>query len=821
MLIQVFERLNKGNPIFMKQLTWKQSLLGEAYIDEVNNIVFEQHRSESIFERYLPNDFNKKHFITIVAGSDSGLLLPYLQVLADELQSYFMCVELPEVVEVIKKQGWQDSDRVRLVDESFSLTTLSTDNQFGGFFLRQAIQVLPSIAVIDKHPAYFSLWEETRQRFTAATIAFNPAHSAQFIDRHLTNMTELVYPFSRLENTLSGKTAVLLGGGPSVSLVLDWVKTHREALVVFAANRLSARLAKEGIAPDFFVAVDPQPALLDYCKEMFAFADRSILLCASAGSSNVLLQWSGRLVYADEATPFDDYVTEEDQPLNLTTTGPTVMNFALQSAWYMGCRSMIMAGVDLCYSPEGHSHESSSLEAQLGQFLKAGGAKVKTYLGDMANTDPQMALALETLQKQVNYYLTITPQLCLYQVNPNAAYVEKIELSSPDHLPIPSTSAREAMALVGQQLNWQAETAVAWLTHLQQQIDQRLEWYARLLKPISSVLARVRILAQLSPEELVRVSKQINRVKNRFETSLGDERFLLFDYAYGDYVKVLAPMEASDEAQSLEQMQQVLTHFFKAAYHSLLTLSTRLKEVAQRIQLRLRECHGELDSAMLAQWLAWNEPGRGQVWQAHNTQVVLTDSQAQLLQTAEQAFVELLLNKAPSFKDKFTDKHFRMTSLWQQVEGAIQTNDAPRLTTLADYLISQTDDESMSQLGHYASMATDALAQNWHGLLQQADSIQLERLLLPKHKLLTQAYLALGELDKALVSLEVMCRFSADYFIAYAELAGLMQLNDVAEFAYRLAVKTHTEDVLTRQKAQLWAEKQQRDSLLHWLAELT
>lgn len=802
----------------MQQLTWKTSSLGEAFIEEINQGVFEHHTAKDIFTRYLPKDFTKKHFITLVTGSDSGLLLPYLNELAETLNSYFICIELPEVLEAIKQQGWQDTDRVRLVDQSYTLETLSKDEAFSAFFLRQAIQVLPSIAVIDKHPDYHALWEQTRQAFTAATIAFNAAHSAQFIDRHLTNMTELIYPISQFEKTLTGKTAVLLGGGPSVSLMLDWVKQHRDKVVVFAANRLSTRLAQEGIAPDFFAAVDPQPALLDYCKEMFAFADRSILLCASAVSSNVLLQWSGKVVYADEATPFDDYIPEEEQHPNLQTTGPTVMNFALQSAWFMGCRTIIMAGVDLCYSPDGHSHESSSLEAQLGKFLKAGGAKVKTYAGDMANTDPQMALALETLQKQINYYRTITPEMEVYQVNPNAAYVEQVQLCSRAQLPIPQTPIVDTLSDVKQQLTWQSDKAIEWLSYLHQQVQQRLHIYECLLKPVASVLARVRVLTHLSPPEIVRLSKQITRVKNRFENSLGDERFLLFDYAYVDYVKVIAPIE-SEQEQTLTDIQHVLTDFFKAAYRSLLTFSTRLHEIEQRIELRIKEAQGVLDQSMLDQWLAMNEPGRGAVWQAHNAHIVLTETQKNLLQQAHLAFVELLTHKAPSFKDKFTDRTFRMSSLWQQVDGALHSSDSARLMTIAEHLLLQQDDEEMMQLGHYAIMAHYAIQQDWLSLINRAEPIHLARLILPKHKLLTEAYLALGDLESALSSLEVMCRYNQDYFIAYAELASLLNLGDLAEFAYRIAVQTHATDELTKQKALRWAQQYQRLGLLDWLSE--
>lgn len=797
----------------MKKIEFKKSSLGERYIEEVNGSLFEIHSAKAVFDRYLPKETSKEHMLTFMVGCDSGLLLRYLNDLAKSVHSFFICFDFPEIVEAIRADGWSDTEHVRLVETTVTIDTFAQEESLSSYFLREAIQILPSMAVFDKHPEYLSLWESMKGQFSASTIAHNTSQAAMFIERHLTNMTELLFPISRFENQLVGKTAVLLGGGPSVSILFDWVRLHRDNLIVFAANRLSDRLVNENITPDFFVAVDPQPALLDYCKSMFQFAEKSILLCSSAVSSNVLLQWAGKIIYSDEPTPFNDYVLVDGAHGNLKTTGPTVMNFALQSAWFMGCNDIVMAGIDLCYSSEGQSHESNSIESKAGKFLKVGGATVRTFNNDMANTDPQMLLALQVMTKQLDYYHKVRDNLRVFQVNSNAAYMDNVELCSVEQLPIPKNDVN-LMNAIHKSANWHASVALTWLEELEHQVDKRLKLYRSLNKPISTALAQVRRLKKMSPQALVRTSKLIARVKHRFESCMGEERFLLFDFAFVDYVKVLTPLNAEGEQQGIDEIQTIFSEFFFAAYKSLLKFSARLEEVKLRITLRKAEALGELTPQMLSQWLLLEEPGRALVWRKRNAHLILSSDQEELLMQAEHAFNDLLQHNAPSFKSQFMSRETRMSSLWEQVEAAIYTNDSQRLSAISQYLLEQDEDDEFQQLGVYSQMGLAFLRQEWADVVEFAKAIHLERLMIPKSKLLVSAYLSMSDLSNALREVEFLCRYNNNYFVIYAEIATILGLLDLAEFAFRLAVQTHTDDELTLEKALNWARKHHRNVFL-------
>jgi hypothetical protein len=805
----------------MQQLTWKTSLFGEAYIAEIGTGVFDQHPSKDVFIRYLPKDFNKKHFITIVTGSDSGLLLSYLNELAEALDSYFICVELPEVVEAIKQHGWLDSDRVLLFASDFDLNQLSLSDKFSSYFIRNSVQLAPSLAVIDKHSEYIALWELMKLKFDVASLRFNKSQSIKFIEQHFDNMSELLFPLRKFENLLSGKTAVLLGGGPSVHVSFEWIKKYREKVVVFAANRISSRLLKEGIRPDFFVAVDPQPLLLAYSKDMFEFSQNTILLCSAYVSSNVLNQWAGKVIYADGSTPFEDYFSDEiSRDGNLIANGPTVMNFALQSACFMGCTTILLSGVDLCYSSEGQSHESSSIESNIGSYLKIGGARVKTYTGVFANTDPQMAVAKSMFNEQIKIYTKSNPYLRIYQLNSYAACLDDVSLIDINELKSPDGTVTVALKELTRQLNWSAQTAGERLTYLRGEMDLRLTLYRQLIRPVSSVLAQLRVIHKLTPQALQRLSKKVERVKKHFELSLGDERFLLFDYQHLDYAKVLQPLE-SKESQSIEEIRQILTGFFIAAYRSLLKFISRLEAINQRLDLRDKEIQGCLDESILSQWLALKEPGRGRVWQSRHADKIISQHQLALLRRAEQAFIDQFNGDVVTFKASFESRETRMFSLWKQVESAIQLQDIHRLTPLVEYLLSMADDVEMNQLGHYALMGKYLIENRWLDLIDESSSVNISRLELPKYKMLATSYMALGQLDHALTALEVLCRYSNDFFIVYAELANTMGLIDVAEYAYRLAVETHLDDELTKRKALDWAQQYQRVSFLQWFTNVT
>lgn len=800
----------------MQQLTWKTSPFGEAYIAEIGTGIFDQHPAKDVFNRYLNKDFHQPHQLLVVVGSDSGLLLPYLVELAKETKSYYICYEKEAVISALLEKGWQDTEHVRLVSPVFDISSLFVDQCFTEFFLRRSIRVLASLAVATSRKPYEGMWNQIKNLVKIKVMPFNTEQSVLFINAHLDNVTELVFPIRLLRNQLNGKTAVLLGGGPSVEQVFEWVRKNRENLVLFAANRLSSRLRMENIVPDFFIAADHQQELLDYCREMFVFADQSVLLTTASVASNVLHQWPGKMAYAESATPFYPLVPNERQIPNFRGAGPTVMNFAFQAACYMGASNIILAGMDLCHTLSGQSHESSSIEVSVGYFLHNTESQVLTFEGGYAPTTPQMALAREVLQEQVNVW---KGQTKFWQINAGAAKVEGIELIDLDDVPFVISPVTTEINQVHALLNWTPEVALQHLDHLHHIVDYRLRLYRKLIKRIIPVLRDVKRLTRLSPQALSRATKQLVAVKNSFENSLGPERFLLFEHAYLDYIKVAEPLEGgADEQQSLSDIQILLTNFFTAAYRSLDSFVKRLDGIVSLIELRKQEAHGLLSEQILAQWLVRNEPGRGAVWCAHHSQRSLTEEERAILVSAQSNFDYLLKYNAPSFKQHMQDFDKQIDSLIDQIKIAYQQSDTLRLSALFDYLMAQSN-EDFHQLANFARMAQAMVRKDWLSAIDSSEQINMPILHITKHKWLVKAYLETNNELAVLPVLEELCRENVKYFSIYADVASKLGLLELAEFAYQMAVKTHPSDALTFNEVYQWARQHQRTELLAWLAD--
>lgn len=795
-------------------ITWEYNKFNELYSPEISGSLFINTPSEAVFERFLPKDFFQENILGIVIGTDGGLLLSFLQKKAEETKSIYICIEKHDIVKHIKSLGWEDTDNVKLYDEDFSLMKLMIGNQYDEFFFRRAILLLSSIAPIDNRLDYPAFLQKYQQQFNSLTLSQNlNAVSNMFIDAQLDNVSDMVYPTKLFKDKLAGKVAVLLGGGPSVSKVFDWVKKNRDSLVLFAANRICGRLQKEGIDPDFFCAVDPQPALLDYSREIFSFYQKSILLCASPMAPNVASQWAGRILYGDQLLSFFDEKNEN------ICTGPTVMNYALQAAAYFGCEHIIMAGVDLCFSKEGYSHESSSLEATLGKFLKHGGSQVKTYQGDMATTDTQMAVARDTMVTQVNFINNVSPHIRIYQTNPDAAVIDKVELISIDLFDFTSNHyAIDDMNYIRDQLSWKKDYQIEVLKKRENVLSEKVKNYSNLRHSIKNVLVDVRRIDRLKDKTFNQAVSNINKTKDKIESKLGDEIFELFDYAYLDYAKIISPLEKEEE-MTLKEVQEVLLNYFSATDNVLLKFGNQLSKSLSTIKLRLKEAEGILDQEMLDMWLARNEPGRGQVWKAHNLNVSLTSEQEVLLEKANTEFVELLANKVPSFKDHFSNKNYRLSSLWTQVQGAYQKEDTERLDILSEFLCADEQESDLKQIGYYAKMCSSFLQKDYESALSMSEKIEHKNLLIPTLKLKLKVYTALNQLSQMFDILEQLVPMMPEYTVQLAVVAGLLGNTELAVEAFQKAVLDAQMDEFVVRQAWQWSQNNQNQTLTAWLSE--
>ena len=152
---------------------------------------------------------------------------------------------------------------------------------------------------------------------------------------------------SQLENVYQGKTAIILCAGPSLKENIQTIKQNQDKFVIFALNPTLKILKKEGIKPDFIVAIESKNIISQF--ENVDTKDSYLITEAFANYKILKLEKKNFFSYISSANFFNYWVLDALKlNTNLKSFG-TVSYTALSSAFLMGFERIIMIGQDLAY----------------------------------------------------------------------------------------------------------------------------------------------------------------------------------------------------------------------------------------------------------------------------------------------------------------------------------------------------------------------------------------------------------------------------------------------------------------------------------------
>jgi uncharacterized Rossmann fold enzyme len=685
-----------------------------------------------------------------------------------------------------------DLPTIQIVDASVELDQLSELSGYSDFIVRTQYKLVKSLAVVEKPtPEYLALYQKFQQQFSDLEVHAHVGAARHYMDPWLQDACELLVPVQRLKNFYKGKTFVLLGGAPSLPLIFDWLKQHRDDVVVMAAIRIAGRLHKEGIVPDFFVGVDGKPQMLDYCRELFQFHSKSILITSHHLAPNVLSQWAGPIMYMNQRLPFGPKLA--DETLNVEAVGPTVMNAALHIAGYMGAENIYLSGVDMCYSPQGESHESSSVESQIGRYIRYGGHLVMTYANVEVETNVHMLSASQSMGKQVQLMRLVKPSLSVVNVNPYATRIPNVAHRPVADLPtISHKIANEQRHQARQLVNLTNDELKTLLSKvLLPNIRLFKKNLTKAIKYANVGLSLIHACDHLGEIQ----QKQLNKIikaRNKLELVLADDLFILFDYGFVDYVAILAPLEK--QLPTVSELLNVLTQYFKAILKSAKGLSTVLDGMTVKAQWRIKECECKLTDGLVNYWLNQNQPGRCHVWYERCGKSKLNKKESALFEQCASAFVDLLQNKVPSFKRGMMSKEKQLASLWKFTSNAIEAKDVDRVSDLAAY-VAGLEGEDFEQLACYLSAHEHSLNQHWQASEEAIERVTHSRLVFPALQLRLSNAIKKGDVEATLQATEALSDYDDYYLYILAILARNIGLLELAGNAFIVYLQRRPTDV--------------------------
>lgn len=157
-------------------------------------------------------------------------------------------------------------------------------------------------------------------------------------------------PLNVLKEKFSGKTALILGAGPSLKSNLETIKEYRDNFIIFAAGRSLETLRINEIIPDFAIFTDSKDINLATTKDLDYLNKLNFIV--DIKTDNFVYQVDAKRVftYYSENNNFSKLLKQKAGKLiELYQTSISGVFCAYNSAKILGCKNFIFAGIDLAF----------------------------------------------------------------------------------------------------------------------------------------------------------------------------------------------------------------------------------------------------------------------------------------------------------------------------------------------------------------------------------------------------------------------------------------------------------------------------------------
>ncbi len=762
-----------------------ENAFGDRFLYPVNRESFNGSGSEAVYASRYGENLGRENTLHIFIGTDSGLLINYVHDMAIPTGSRFLFIELPGVLSRIGEVvDWNRLDsRISCVSYE-DWFDRATEFHLNEYIFLNSIDVIKSIAAEDSHLAeYRELYRRVSQEANLHFWEVNGGiGNESFFETQIANLAENRISANCLKGLFSGKTAVLLAGGPSLDDIFPWLALNRDKVVVLAVSRISRRLLEMEIAPDIVFSIDPYDTSFDVSREMLELWRNSLLVNSYHAAPRLLGQWRGKSVYVGKRFPWNTPLNEETLP----DPGPTVTNTAFAAAVEMGFAQIILGGVDLCFSRAGYCHAKGSNEFKAGPQFMEEGTQVETNGGWPADTNLAFAWAVDILGGQA---ATAAADGCR-TINPaaGAAKIPNVTFMAVDEIEI-------------EPLHEQASCTLAQALPVET-TDSRREYYQTALNELSRVFWQLQHIKKLAVEGLrcndglfgrngrridFKYKKRMDKIEKTLNTKYKGLVSAVKKYGIKNFIKITRV--EPDKEWTDEEIERTGRVYYESYRDSAVGLADLIKQARIRFKARLEEEKEAPDFDLIFKQLREDkQPGRVLVWQTRRQD---------LFQQPPDAFIETIRMLEEEFRHSMESEDFLAG-----IQKGKQRDDAANAMYKAFFLFNRRDLAGLRQLAdilekHNSSDLVNAfhLAGGYIAEIENrpADALdEYQRLMtvtpgpLLEEVLRRVSSISLGlrDMDNALVALECLASISPVYMPQYAEMLRLTGAVDRAVDIY-------------------------------------
>ncbi len=770
------------------------NLFGDKYFLEINGAVFDNVGATATFNKVFNENLNQKNTLFIGVGSDSGLLVSYLQKYQTNNGRSYIILERPELIQYIEKNISFDKKLINIlpIDTDFS----SLKDRYTDYIVHGRFILFKSLAVIDDiSPQYKKIWHEVHNRFNIfQSNEIGDITNNIFVDSQLKNLALNEIPLQKIKGLLKGLTAVILGGGPSLDENIIWVKKNQHKLIIFAAARIADRLKKEGISVDFFVTIDPHEVSYDNSKSILLYSESSILIHSNSANAKLLAEWKGLRAYLGLRFPWSD--SKHPQPTNLNSAGPTVANAMAIIAGYLGAKQIIFSGVDFCFSKYGQSHESNSIESKLGKYIHVADNQVITYSGRIAETNPNFAAARQAMEGLIDY-VTNNYGSVFYTLSKETAVMAKLNYSATKKIQLTTLNKFKIIKRIKHNLQFS-------LKNYKNHIDDAKNYCQEmrgLCKKTASLAGKGQKLTKqlfIDEDETEQLTHKIINIQKNLDKLMGEHANFIFSYSRSCYEGFMDP-SIKLENMTKDEIKISFTNYFAGLISSTNALHKSIIYAITRLNHRIDETKGlKHIIKLIDNWQFYNEEGRINAWLKIN-EMVFTDIPKKHQETIKlllETYQKNLHNTNTKLSKTLETKASSMVSSFNRIYKYFNEKRADDLELLIKY-IAEKNEENATNLYRIGLGYLYELKNMPDEAVQEYLAIKDSKLLMNGLQRIVSITLTQENYSSALDALEVLINYSDEYYVAYADVLSATGDVQGAIKMYTHYLQSYDKDITT------------------------
>jgi len=778
-----------------------QTVQGDWIIPDLNALHFgtndstitlgSQGFAQQVIRNHFGNRLHQQDSLFVLVGSDSGQLIRFVQLnLPLSRGSRWVFIEpepiahllldnaeiaalLDDYVHLITPDQWTETARLLLLDDYFRID--------GVVFER-------SLAALDYTTSvYLELTGEldaelSRRRYiTTANLGKLP-----FIQAQLGNIPNFFAHLAPLKNIFLSKKALILAGGPSLDLEIDWIKANRDRLFLIAVSRISARLLATGIHPDLVVTVDPHAISLTVSRHMFDFPASTILVAGNHAYPGIINRWPHTVLHTDSLLPWHEPSdkTSSKEPINpkgnLVSVGPTVTHTCVMLAAHLGFEEIAFAGLDLCHSSDGQTHAQGSSESASGPLLDYTAVNITTNLGNTAWTTPDYFAGIEMMENLAQ--LLGLQGIKLVNPSGHGAVIKGVEFKPLAQIDWPEAS-------------FDRSRLDAQLKHTPEEILTHLDRIGEALTQMQEDLGKIERLAQLAIESNQAFFRMLNPARQALHQrrmraidrlmrhQLPEAEELVKSAAQHELVTTDLPHDFF--ALDAKQAENLAYRFYNAIRRGAQFLQTLFPDLEYRLQTRRLEQNSQTPvHEILDRYAEGKEPERVLWLKTHRPSSQQTYEAAESLYAQKiSALISAdhernLARRAPKASLRLAEMHFSHHNLiaLQSLTRALASHPNHRQAQPYEAYLTGLQ----AELNHQPEDALPAYEQVLNRASAEQDATLIEHCLLR----IASASLLLNEREQANMALDTAAQLNPSHWPLSAKLAVLRQDYGQAVEAY-------------------------------------